>query len=320
MRPYCALSTLSVCIILACSGRVPLGAWASSGDAQSGGDGSGGAQAGAASDAGAAGEGGAAADPPYRACHDAGGATTLSTPRGTSTTLTIPYVDWTWPSTLESLEWDLEIETESVEDGFFWAHKFNFGNVSSFMGLQDRGRYVPDPREPSFVTTKMVLFAVASAPTRTELGDVTDPDDAHAVLDPGTQWWTIHVRYDWVPCRMYHLRVALEGSEAGDNWYGAWITDSETQLTTYLGRMLLPGSWGSIGMNTSTWSNRIGWSALSSCRSSETASAFFGTPSGNGGSVRPLASDAHFGEASCALSSYTTFSNGVRQVLNAPRP
>lgn len=311
------LIALSVASLAACSsGRVPLGAWTELGEASGGTASAGASGSNNTGGAGAGGDaGGTAEDPLYRACRDAG-TILASTPRGTSTAPTVTYTEWTWPASPDSLEWDVQVESDLRNDGYFWAHQFSFGDVHAFMGMQANGRYSRDPPDTGPpITTNMVLLATEEMPAAAALGDEMPPN-AHYVNDSVTQWWTIHVRYEWKSCRSYHLRLWRESTEAsGDSWYGASITDTEAGATTYLGHISVPTSWGPLAPKSTMWSNRIGWQALTTCNSAETGSAFFSTPTANDGTMRPESHASQFGENSCALSRIVEFSNGVRQEL-----
>ena len=70
---------------------------------------------------------------------------------GTAVGTTDLFTDWSWPSPVDSMEWDLVMENDLVRDGYYWAHRFSFVNgLSGFFGLQAHGGYqdpnaVPEP-------------------------------------------------------------------------------------------------------------------------------------------------------------------------------
>jgi hypothetical protein len=249
-----------------------------------------------------------------RLCGTEGTPEALS-PDGQSVAISITYTYWTWPSTLDSIDTDFTLESEFTNDGYLWTHKFDFvGGGGGFLGLQERGGYQAEPLgEVEF--TNMVVFWMPSTSLDAELGDVEYPEArAMVVSQDGSMWRTIHVKYDFQPCHTYRLRVARESTTASGNiWYGAWITDGSER--TYLGRMLVPGSWGKIDTRTSTWSNRIGYGSFMLCRDPEPASIFFGTPIGNDGTVMPTGFSNTFQPEACPTSRFTVFSNGVRQQI-----
>jgi hypothetical protein len=331
-RPRSALLLAAgSCIgVAACSADVPIGSWlghtaaveGGNAGASSGGEagrGEGG-RVGSNGDGGDGGDGGEGA----LVCGNPLGIPGPLNSKGEGIGVTIPYTDWTWPQPLDELEWNLTVESTIHTDGYFWAHQFSFsGGAVGFVGLQERGGYQADPPDGLVDITNMVVFWISSSPLRAELGDFPYPEArTYLKLDSGAAWWTIHVRYKWQPCRSYRLRIGRESvADSGDIWYGAWIADSEIGSESFLGRILVPASFGQLGATTSTWSNRIGYSVLSSCGSPESVSAVFGIPSGNGGTTRPSSHSNRFMEPPlCPTSRITELPNGVRQELGLPVP
>jgi hypothetical protein len=231
--------------------------------------------------------------------------------------VSIPYTRWTWPSTSDSMEWELTVESQTVKDGYFWTHEFLFegGNAHGLFGLQARGGYQADPPDGPVELTSMVVFWISSSPIRAELGDIQYPDGrTYLQLQRGSQWWTIHVRYAWKPCQTYAFRVGLEATEAtGDLWYGAWVRDGATGVETFVGRILVPAAFGKLTENSSMWTNRIGYSALRSCDDPEPASASFGFPTANGGTVRPTSYVNQVDAPLCPTSRFTELPGAIRQ-------
>jgi hypothetical protein len=329
----CALAPLFA--LAGCNDLVPLGSWGRAGNGaggsvggETGGDGGGSGEDGGSGDGGAAaagggagvggtgvgGTGGAASLP---LCGTAGEPGDLN-PGGDAIGVTIPYTDWTWPSTFTSLEWELRVESELTRDGYFWAHQFDFSaGPVGFMGLQGRGGYQPDPPAGPVEISDMVVFWISSSPLDAELGDIDYPDARTDVeVDSRSEWRTIHARYDWDPCTSYHLRVARDPvPDAAGVWYGAFIRADDDDQETFLGRILVPAAWGSL-RSSSMWSNRVGYSLLGSCRDIEPASALFGIPTADGGTLSPIARVNRFeAPQRCATSRFTVFPGGVRQEL-----
>jgi hypothetical protein len=162
----------------------------------------------------------------------------------------------------------------------------------------------------------MVVFWI-SAPLGAELGDVAYPDARTYFKTDGGEWWTIHARYDFETCRVYRLRVGRQSADASGNvWYGAWIRDTVTNAETFVGRILVPASWGQLAAATSMFSNRIGYAPLTTCGSPEPASARFGVPSANAGSVRPSSHVNRFAEPrQCPTSRFTELAGSVRHEI-----
>lgn len=179
-----------------------------------------------------------------------------------------------------------------------------------------------DPPNGGVQTENMAVFWISASPIRAELGDVAYPN-ARTYLNPemGSEWWTIHVLYDWQVCRPYHLRVGRHASEPnGDIWYGAWVRDGATHVETFLGRILVPAAWGRLGTQTTMWSARIGYAPVTTCDTAERASAVFGFPAADGGSMLPSTRRSRFSDPPrCSHSRFTEFPDAVRhEVAVAP--
>jgi hypothetical protein len=304
---------------VACDDRVSLGSWQAAvsggGGAAGGGSATGGASIG--EQAGSAGEDDGAT---ATLCGSGGDAGSLE-PGGSAVGVTVTYTDWTWPATFDSLEWELGVESEFDRDGYFWAHRFAFvGGPTGFVGIQARGGYQAEPPDGFIDVTNMVVFWISSSPLRAELGDVPYPDArTYLTSESGSEWWTIHARYDWDACKTYQFRVGPQATESsGDVWYGAWVRDRATSVETYIGRILVPAAWGKLE-SSSMWSTRIGYAPLGSCRDPEPASALFGIPTADGGTLRPSSHTNRLAEPrECGTSRVTDFRNGVRQEIGLP--
>jgi hypothetical protein len=297
---------------------VSLGAWGNAGAGALSGAGAGGGNGGSAGgSSGTSGNAGASA-----ACPRVGQPGPLNTP-GSGVDATTTYTDWAWPEPFDSLEWDLQVEVEPTTGGNFWAQNFAFvGSAGGFLGLQSRGGFQADPPDGDVQTTNMVVFWISSNPLRAELGDVAYPDArTYLKADVGSNWWTIHVRYDFQSCRSYHLRVARHSLEpTGEIWYGAWVRDNVTNVETFLGRILVPAAWGQLAGKTSMWLSRIGYGDLDSCSDLEPVSGTFGLPTADRGAVRRGAPENRFqSPAACGASRFTTFSDGIRHEIGVQR-
>jgi hypothetical protein len=244
----------------------------------------------------------------------------LPNSRGVAFGTTKTHTDWFWPTPLESIEWDLLIERELVTDGYFWAHQFSFSDtpVGGFIGLQMNGGYRAEPPDGPYERSDMVLIWISGPPVAAELGDIPFPD-ARTWLeaDRGLEWWTIHARVNLDACVTYGVRFGRESTApSGDVWYGGWIRDGATGVETFVGRILVPATWGPLAGFTTEITQRIDYVPPQSCTEAEPSSALYATPSANGGSMAPTNHNNRFdSELRCATSRFTEFSYGVRHEL-----
>jgi hypothetical protein len=240
--------------------------------------------------------------------------------RGVAVGTTTTNTDWFWPAPIESIEWDLLIERDHVTDGYFWAHQFGFSEtpVGGFLGLQMNGGYREDPPDGQYETADMVLLWISGPPIAAELGDIPFPDArTYLESDRGVQWWTIHAKVELEPCVTYSLRFGQESAApSGDVWYGAWVRDGSAGTETFIGRILVPAIWGPLSSFTTEITQRIDYVPPQSCSEAEHSSAFYSTPTANGGAMRPTDHTNRFDSIlRCATSRFTDLAGGVRHEL-----
>ena len=254
---------------------------------------------------------------------------------GPSIGTTTPSTVWSWPAPVDSMEWDLVIETDPQTDGYYWAHQFSWvGGLKGYFGLQAFGGYQEDPTPTATMPngspvefTKIALFWVAGQTLTGELGDITGSKNARVALqqEPGVTFLTINARYDWTACNVYRLRLARYSTEDdGSVWWGAWIENQTTNDITLLGRILVPSSWGQLQQFSTMYTARIDnapGAAVSTCSEPEPASAIFGTPTANDGQVLPVDHQNGFPTpARCPTSRFTPLATGVRQEIGLRPP
>jgi hypothetical protein len=234
------------------------------------------------------------------------------------------YTDWSWPAPLDSLEWDLVMESDPEDDGYYWAHQFSFVNgLTGFFGVQAHGGYQQTLTErPTFL--KMALLWISSGELNAELGDIQGEDARTLVVSArGTDWTTIHAKYEWSACTVYRLRFGRDGTDASGNvWYAAWIEDRTTTLLTKIGRIAIPAEWGQLSRLTTTLTTRIDDKPppVTTCDQPEPASAIFGIPSGNDGQLVPTHINRFPVPARCSSSRFTDLPEGVRHEIGLRAP
>jgi hypothetical protein len=282
----------------------------------------GGIDGGSAGELGSAGQGGSA-DPGvvFPACM-APGAPGPVNRAGSELDATETFTDWTLSDPVESLEWLLSIErdiehNEPAVSGYYFNYRFSFvGGVAGIFGVQGEGLYQPDV-PGMFDTTRMAVFWLSGPPLDAELGDIAYPDARVAPITAnGVSWMTIHARFPWEVCHVYRFRVAPESSDAqGNTWYGGWIEDTTSGVTTFMGRMLLEAGSGLISPFGSSRVEPIEYGPPT-CNEPIPASAMFSAPSGNDGTVHPMLRTNRFGSPlRCPTSRFTDFEGAVRHEL-----
>ncbi len=234
--------------------------------------------------------------------------------------------DWTWPKAMTSLEWEIRVEREivslpideQIDTGYYYSHQFSFqGGNPGVLGIQAEGGYDEPPRDTTFEFTKIVTFWLSALDA--ELGDLPESriwNDRAAGID----YLTIHAKFDWQVCRTYRLRVAPHTVEAnGDTWYGAWITDVDAEIETFIGRMLLPAGAGLlVPFSTSRTQGFVSPQMPTACEMQQTASVLYGTPTADAGALVPVqAPNNRFGQVlGCSGSRFSSFDGAVRHELN----
>jgi hypothetical protein len=244
--------------------------------------------------------------------------------RGGQIGITLTQSDWRWPQPVDSMEWEMRVENEPKSDGYLFAYEFGFtGEAIGFVGMQVNGRYQAEPPNGPSETADMVQFWVSNAPIDGDVGDVPYPSrpfrEVGTFPTVGTQsdnWMTVNVRYPLESCKTYAFRVGKTPDVSTEGiWYGAWIRDLETNQEYLLGRILVAEEWEGLDDSSNAWSNRLGYGTFNSCDDPEPASVFVGTPTANGGTVRPIALESTYPTPRCPTSRFTEFSNGVRQEI-----
>jgi hypothetical protein len=241
---------------------------------------------------------------------------------GSELDATETFTDWTLSEPVESLEWLLSIERDIEHNdpalsGYYFNYRFSFvEGVTGIFGIQGEGLYQYDP-SIGFETTRMAVFWLSGPPLDAELGDIPYPDARVAPITAnGVSWMTIHARFAWEVCHVYRFRVAPESSDAeGNTWYGGWIEDTTSGVTTFMGRMLLEAGSGLISAFGSSRVEPIEYGPPT-CNEPIPASAMFSAPSGNDGTVHPMLRMNRFGSPlSCPTSRFTNFEGAVRHEL-----
>ncbi len=247
-------------------------------------------------------------------------------PAGQAIGATDTATEWTWPTPVTSMEWEVMVEREVVRgpdgeptSGYYYTHQFWFQEgVVGFLGIQAEGGYNSEVGT-EYDFTKIAVFWLSGPPTAGELGDIPFPR-ARVLPETaaGVNYLTIHARFDWQVCHVYRFRLAPHSMEPnGDIWYGAWIEDVDSGDVTFLGRMLLPQDIGPLATFSSSRTLGIEFPGTTSCDVPQPASVLYGIPrSAEGDVVASLESNRFEYPLLCAGSRFTTFEGAVRHELS----
>lgn len=309
---------------VACREDVPLGAWDL--PPEPSGQGGSATTTSASTVSGTGGMAGAGNDgtggiPELPECLAAGNPGPLN-PAGTAIGATETATDWTWPSPVTSVQFDLmverEIERTMPVTGYYWAYQFSFlEGAAGFLGIQAEGVYQQDPvNDPDTIEiTKMAVFWLSGPPLEAELGDIAYPDARVApITASGVNYLTIHAKFDWQACRVYRFKIAQQSTEDdGSVWYGAWIEDTEDQVDTFLGRMRLPADSGAFAPFSISRTYPIAFADQANCAIHAPGSALYGYPHTVEGDVVASLETNRFGATlRCPTSRFTRFEGAVR--------
>ncbi|HET9956609.1 MAG TPA: hypothetical protein VFQ61_19055 [Polyangiaceae bacterium] len=233
---------------------------------------------------------------------------------------------WIWPDVHDSFDGEIEIESEFTSDAYFWAHQFWFDAGSGgFLGLQARGAFQRDINSKIEITNMVVFWINGSTTFRAEPGDAPDSDiRIGSSTDASGSWTTINVKYPFLACHKYRLRVSRDEAVGDSVYWAASVTEVDSGTTLKVGRIAVPAVWGRLDTRSQMWSARLAeiLRPASSCSDLEPASAFFGLPSANEGAMRPSSKTTGVSSADlgCPSSRWGETSTGIRHQLAVPRP
>lgn len=258
---------------------------------------------------------------PLPACDAEGEVGELSSP-GLAISGTEIWTDWNWGTPRESVTWDLMIERDvptrlpgtSPVGGYYWHQQFSFvQGVAGRFGFQTEGIYQSDPPDSLADFTKIAVLWLSGPPLDGELGDIPYPDARVApAAGAGTNWLTIHARFDWQECNVYRLGFGPdETDDDGNIWYAARIDNMTTGETTLLGRMLLPPDVGLLAPYSASRTSPFDF-GITSCDDLSPVSAIFGPPRfGDESDFATLTMNRFTAEA-CVGGRFTLFEQAVR--------
>jgi hypothetical protein len=228
--------------------------------------------------------------------------------------------DWNLSHATSQLEWDLVIEKDAPGSdestgvpysGYYWKQEFNFDSSAAvIVGLQSGGVYKDTPTAPEKDYTKMAVFWISGSNIEAELGDIKGPNARAVEQQADKLYMTIHAKFAWELCHVYHFRFAPQLVDAVI-WYGVWIEDRTTGETVFLGRMHLPEEPGMIKPSVTSTTQAIRLNPPR-CSLIKPVSAFFGIPTASAGDPALDPRTRSITPLGCARSRWTTLPSAVR--------
>ena len=218
------------------------------------------------------------------------------------------YTEWRWPPSTsfartllagyESFEHVLVPEVDpGPESSYFWAHQFRLiGGEGGYIGLQTNGSRADGS------VGKMAIFSVWDAEEAEGPGITRFSGEGSG--------WSCRIPYMWEPGQAYGLRVVTPGG----GWWAARIRNEASGAVTEIGGIRVPGHWRNLDSWSVMWTEYFG-PALNSCSDLAHSSVVFGTPTANGGEVRPAGSHSHLGDGTCDSSLVEAIDGGVRHQM-----
>ena len=195
--------------------------------------------------------------------------------------MTAAYFDWPdsrideEPKGYYNVDFFLTIDKEA--QNYFWAHQFPFieGEVG-YMGLQsgDHG------------LSKTAIFSIWKAK-----GAQGTNNGTAIPFDHEGSGYSCRINYNWFEGRKYRIRLweIEKDITSRGKWWGAWVLDTVMLQEEYIGKILVPLSWGRISRNTVSfvefWGLQDG--RLYSCSEIPYSKATFNYPSVNNGTILP---------------------------------
>jgi hypothetical protein len=226
-----------------------------------------------------------------------------SKPSSTVVSPTGTYTDVHFPPTstgYDQLGWDVTIRTDPSPDGYFWSHQFGLaGGEQGYCGLQTHNAELGGP---------IAIFSIWAAL------DSVGPGWAGPFGGEGTGW-SARIPYRWRTDVAYHLSVERAPAEPEGTWWHAAVVDPTLGVSSPIGAILVPGSWGGIGASTVMWTERYA-GPMRRCSDLRHAVADFTSPTTDRGRVEPLRLHDHLAvPVTCPNSATSSVPGGSRHEM-----
>ena len=146
------------------------------------------------------------------------------------------YIDWRWPDTSRHFR-ELEIEVTIHNDVESWSDDHGYYMILAQNSISDAGFYFglqtdAERRGKRLIFSRWGIRDLANARFSEEDGWATSS---------GHKGDFIGVRrsFHW-SAGDYRIRIGPDGLESDGEWFGLWITDLDTDTTTWIGSLKFP--------------------------------------------------------------------------------
>lgn len=161
---------------------------------------------------------------------------------------------WNWPSSTSGYsDYTINItpEADGSPDGYFFSSFFIFVNGGTpytgtgvgygYLGLQTEA-------EAGF-TGKDDIFSIWGATSASDAQYMT-------TFTEGSSGWSGRNSYPWVVGSMYTLKVGYLSTQSDGEHWEAWVTDDSTCVTSEIGQLVVPTSFGMLSNVTVSFHER----------------------------------------------------------------
>lgn len=223
---------------------------------------------------------------------------------GTSVNPTGTYTSWYWPSkNYTNFEWTVVPYEEQIgPDAYFYSHQFGLVNgAGGYSGIQGDSN------------GKRAIFSIWDA-----LG-AEGPGKAQTFGGEGEGWQTV-IDYNWIAGRSYKFNLKLDSIGRNGTWWSATITDQQTGISSFIGKIQVPSSWQFLDGYSLVWTERYG-GALSRCSDIHYSSVEFKNFTANSGGIVPSSHNNHLTQPEgCPGSLVTDTTQGVKHEVGIGNP
>jgi hypothetical protein len=252
------------------------------------------------------------------------------------------YADWYYPgSGLQSIEWtEVPVQDPApslAAEGLlhYYAYTFSLNNSTSaigfgYAGFQTNGIF-NGTQEGKVINFSFWGNTGGDSPSPGLVNPSNQESGGYQIMFPFV--WTVSHKY------AFQLKPGPGGTSSSGKWWGLYVQDLNTSVTTYVGEELMPTTIGGLDsslIETHTgafgedlhWWNSLDGSTKYSCSDFQNSSMATINVTANGGTVKPSSfsaytnslqpstdSDNGYKTTNCPVTNYTDTNNNVQMNL-----